>query len=81
MIIYTVKVDDHGDKFWYVDNKLHRIDGPAYEGASGTKIWYVDGKRLTEVEFNALSAPIIELTLEQIAAKFGVDASKIKIKT
>jgi len=45
MIIYTVKVDDIGDKFWYVNNKLHRIDGPAYEGADGTKVWYQNGKR------------------------------------
>jgi hypothetical protein len=68
-----------GDKLWYVDNKLHRLDGPAYEYADGIKAWYVDGKLLTEREFIALTAPL-ELTLEQIAAKFGVDASKVKIK-
>jgi len=70
----------NGHKAWYVDGQLHRLDGPAYEHAEGGKAWYVDGKCLTEVEFNALTAPTMELTLEEIAAKFGVDASKIKIK-
>jgi len=69
-----------GDKEWFVDGQRHRLDGPAIEYANGGKLWYVDGQRLTEVEFNALTAPTIELTLEEIASKFGVDVSKIKIK-
>jgi len=70
----------NGYKAWYVDDKLHRLDGPAIEDADGDKAWYVDGKCLTEVEFNALTAPALELTLEQIASKFGVDVNKVKIK-
>lgn len=31
-------------KEWYRDGKLHRIDGPAVECASGIKSWYQDGK-------------------------------------
>jgi len=69
-----------GDKVWFVEGKLHRLDGPAIEYTNGTKEWYVDDKKLSEEQFNALSAPTLELTLEQIAAKFGVDASKVKIK-
>jgi len=69
-----------GHKEWYVDGKRHRLDGPAYERANGYKAWYVDGKELSEEQFLALSAPTLELTLEQIAAKFGVDVSKVKIK-
>jgi len=69
-----------GGKAWYVDGQHHRLDGPAIECAGGYKLWYVDGQRLTEVEFNALTAPTIELTLEEIASKFGVDVSKVKIK-
>jgi len=69
-----------GSKAWYVDGQHHRLDGPAIECAGGYKAWYVDGKHLSEKAFNTLSAPTIELTLEQIAAKFGVDVSKIKIK-
>jgi len=67
-----------GRKEWWVDDKRHRLDGPAVEGADGRKAWFVDGKYLSEQEFNTLSEPL-ELTLEDIAAKFGVDVSKLKI--
>jgi len=70
----------NGTKLWYVDGKCHRTDGPAVEHTDGRKSWYVDNKRLTEQEFLALTAPTLELTLEDIAAKFGVDVSKVKIK-
>jgi len=69
-----------GSKAWWVDGKRHRLDGPALEWSNGAKFWYVDGKYLTEKQFNDLSAPTLELTLEEIASKFGVDASKVKIK-
>jgi len=69
-----------GYKAWYVDDKRHRLDGPAIEWADGSKAWYVDGEELTEKQFNALTAPTVELTLEDVAAKFGVDVNKVKIK-
>jgi len=69
-----------GGKAWYVDDHLHRLDGPAIEGANGHQAWYVDGKHLSEKQFNALTATTIELTLEDIASKFAVDVSKLKIK-
>jgi len=69
-----------GRKVWWVDNKLHRLDGPAVEYFNGIKVYYVDGEYLTEKQFLALTSPTLELTLEDIAAKFGVDASKVKIK-
>jgi hypothetical protein len=72
--------DANGSKTWCVDGQLHRLDGPAVECADRYKAWYVDGKHLTEKQFNALTVPTVELTLEDVAAKFGVDASKIKIK-
>jgi len=68
-----------GYKAWYVDGKRHRTDGPAVIWSSGTKEWYVEGKQLSEKQFNALTAPTLELTLEDIAIKYGVDASKVKI--
>jgi len=70
----------NGDKEWYVDGERHRLDGPAIECSNGDKGWWIDNKRLTKEQFNALSEPTLELTLEDIAAKYGVDASKIKIK-
>jgi len=47
--------DSNGDKFWYQNNKLHRIDGPAIEHANGDKHWYQNGKELTEPQFNSPS--------------------------
>jgi len=48
MIEYTVKVYPNGDKFWWLNDKLHREDGPAYEGANGNKFWWLNGKRHRE---------------------------------
>ena len=70
-----------GHKGWYVNGKRHRTDGPAFEGSGGAKSWYLDGKLMTEKEFVAATAPTtIELTLDEIAAKFGVPAGNLKIK-
>jgi hypothetical protein len=99
---YTVKVSNTGDKYWFMNGKLHCEDGPAIKRANGTKEWflnalrhredgpavefengikewYLDGKELSEEEFNNRNKPL-ELTLEQIAEKFGVSVNKLKIK-
>ena len=55
MIEYKVRVCADGDKEWWLNDKLHRKDGPAYEGASGYKAWYLDGKRHRE------DGPAVEL--------------------
>lgn len=34
----------YGDKYWYRNNKIHRIDGPAIEYKNGSKKWYLNGK-------------------------------------
>ena len=34
-----------GTKYWYLNGKFHRIDGPAREWANGDKEWYLNGKR------------------------------------
>ena len=68
-----------GSKSWYVNGERHREDGPAIEYKNGSKAWCIDGKRLTEEEFNARMNPV-ELTLEEIAEKFGVSVCKLKIK-
>ena len=44
MIEYTVKVWANGIKFWYLNDKLHREDGPAMEWADGSKSWYLNDK-------------------------------------
>lgn len=40
---YIVTVKENGDKFWYLDNKLHREEGPAVELVSGAKVFYLQG--------------------------------------
>ena len=48
MIKYEVEVYSNGNKLWYLNDKLHREDGPAVEGADGTKKWYLNDEELTE---------------------------------
>ena len=45
MKTYIVKVDDAGTKRWYLNDKLHREDGPAIEYYDGSKCWYLNDKR------------------------------------
>ena len=48
MIEYTVEVYENGDKQWWLNNKRHREDGPAIEGANGDKEWWLNNKRHRE---------------------------------
>ena len=42
---YTGIVENiNGDKFWYLNSNLHRVDGPAIEFTNGSKYWYLNGK-------------------------------------
>jgi hypothetical protein len=38
-----VEIDD-GIKCWWINDKLHRVDGPAVEHPDGTKYWYINDK-------------------------------------
>jgi len=44
MIKYTVKVYKDGSKYWYLNNQLHREDGPAIEPSNGSKSWYLNNQ-------------------------------------
>ncbi len=35
-----------GSKDWYLNDKRHRVDGPAVEYADGSKSWYLNGKHV-----------------------------------
>jgi hypothetical protein len=69
-----------GDKSWYINGKRHRKDGPAIEDADGHKEWYVDGVKHDEREFLLKTAKEIVLTIDEIASKFGIEVSKLKIQ-
>jgi hypothetical protein len=78
-----IKINENGSKYYYKDREMtipHRTDGPAIEWSGGTKSWCINGKNLTEEEFNRRTSPEIVLTMDEIAAKLGVDVSKLKIK-
>ncbi len=38
----------NGDKKWYLNDKLHREDGPAIERSNGDKFWFLNGKHHRE---------------------------------
>jgi hypothetical protein len=35
---------EDGSRFWFLNDRLHREDGPAIEYYSGRKDWYINGK-------------------------------------
>ena len=41
----VMQQDRYGNKYWYLNDKLHRVGGPAIERADGSKEWYLNGKR------------------------------------
>jgi hypothetical protein len=56
MIEYTVKVDDkNGNRFWRLNGKRHREDGPALEMADGVRSWWINGER------HRLDGPALEM--------------------
>jgi len=70
----------NGNKEWWINGQRHREDGPAVECVDGYKEWWVNGELLLEKQFNERMNPVTELTLEDIAAKFGIAVDKLKIK-
>ena len=49
-------INASGDKHWYVNDQLHRTDGPAIEYTSGDKWWYEND------QLHRIDGPAIELT-------------------
>jgi len=68
-----------GSKEWRINGNLHREDGPAIEWWHGDKTWALNGERLSEQEFLKRTAKEIVLTMDEIAAKLGIEVSKLKI--
>ena len=71
--------DANGYKAWYLNGQPHRTDGPAIECTDGYKAWFLNGQQVTEQEFLNRTTTT-ELTLEQIATKFGISVDQLKIK-
>jgi len=70
---YEVNVHDNGNKFWYQNGKLHRLDGPAVEYANGEQSWYQNGLH------HRLDGPAIEcLNGEQSWFIEGVEYTEVE---
>ena len=41
---YIIETNDAGTKFWWLNGKLHREDGPAVELCDGSKYWYINNR-------------------------------------
>ena len=41
-------IDECGDKYWHLNGKPHRENGPACEYRNGTVAWYLNGQRHRE---------------------------------
>jgi hypothetical protein len=40
-----IEIDAYGNKFYYLNDLLHREDGPAFEDTGVTKTWWQHDKR------------------------------------
>jgi hypothetical protein len=41
----------NGSKLWYLNDRIHREDGPAYEGVDGEIQWFLNGKEYKEDDY------------------------------
>ena len=80
MIEYTVKVYDGGAKYWSLNGKRHREDGPATEWANGYKAWYLNGNRVTEEEHKRRTSKVIEMTSVEMTVAQISEALGKKVK-
>ena len=69
---YTVEVYPNGDKYWYLNDKLHREDGPALEFASGNKSWYLNGEKVTEKEHKLMTHSLYATLGETFGLLLGI---------
>ena len=77
MIEYKVKVCDDRTE-WYLNDQLHRVDGPATEWANGRKRWFLNDKEYTEEEFLKSTQPAKELTIAEIETLLGHRVKVVK---
>ena len=60
-----------------IDGRLHRIDGPAFEYTNGVKEYWVDGIELTEDQFLTRTT-LKELTVADIEKLVGYSVKVVK---
>ena len=78
MIEYTVKVYPNGTRYWHLNGKLHKEDGPAIEYSDGVRCWYLNNEQLTEDQFKERMNPVKELTIAEIEQLLGHKVKVVK---
>jgi len=77
-----IEINQYGYKLYHKDKAMkirHREDGPACE-INGTKYWFLNNVQISKEEFLLRTAKEVVLTMDEIAAKFGIEVSKLKIQ-
>ncbi len=63
---HGIITDIIGDKSWYINDKLHRTDGPAVEWADGDKYWCINDVKYSFSEWLKLSSLSNEEKIELV---------------
>ena len=64
-------ISENGTKAWYVDGKLHRVDGPAVEYADDIKSWWVYDKRYTSNKAFQKAAKLTDEEMAKVILRHG----------
>ena len=72
MKTYIVQVYDNGTKYWYLNDKRHRTDGPAVEYADGTKEWFLNGVEYTEADWRKQTQKVKATCVGKVVEVYGV---------
>ena len=51
----VIEIDEYGNKYWHLNDQLHRIDGPAIEYINGDMEWWLDDNEYTFEEWIKLT--------------------------
>ena len=80
-ITYEVKVYPNGTKYWYLNGKFHREDGPAIECANGTKYWFLNDKEFSHSEWKEEVSKLNQPTRNgKVVEIEGVKYRLVKVK-
>ena len=44
----------NGSKFWLINGKPHRINGPATHYTNGNKFWFINGSTYSQSDYNKI---------------------------
>ena len=67
------KVDQYGTKYWYLNDELHREDGPAIEHPS--PVGLPEKAKITEIEIRVTSTPV-KATTRKLKARWTPKAEQ-----